>query len=76
MHDYDRLPADLRSWIATAVLPWRPRSVHRSFQRALAKTGDRQLALAELDRMQQRLIARDVQQVWGAEHPEAVRGAA
>ena len=25
--DYDRLPRDLRAWIANAELPWRPRSV-------------------------------------------------
>ncbi len=69
MREFDRLPAELRSWLATAVLPWRPRSVRRSFSRALARTGDRALALAELDLLQQRLIARDARQVWGADHP-------
>ncbi|MEM6679272.1 MAG: DUF6525 family protein [Pseudomonadota bacterium] len=69
MRDFDLLPAELRAWLAGAVLPWRPRSVRRSFERALARTGDRRLALAELDRLQQRLIARDARQIWGADHP-------
>ena len=24
MRDYDRLPPELRAWLAEAVLPWRP----------------------------------------------------
>lgn len=71
MREFDRLPAELRVWLASAALPWRPRSVRRSFARALARTGDRGLALAELDRIQRRLIARDARQVWGDEHPAA-----
>ncbi|GMG85492.1 hypothetical protein LNKW23_47140 [Paralimibaculum aggregatum] len=72
MREYDRLPADLRAWLASAVLPWRPRSVSRSFSRTLARTGDRNLALAELDRLQLRLIARDAAHVWGTDHPYAM----
>lgn len=74
MQEFDRLPAELRCWLATAALPWRPRSVRRSFDRALARTGDRDLALAELDRLQARLIARDARQVWGDDHPAAMAG--
>jgi hypothetical protein len=69
MREFDRLPAVLRHWLASAILPWRPRSVRRSFDRAFARTGDADLALAELGRLQQRLIAQDARQVWGADHP-------
>ncbi|MEO0819169.1 MAG: DUF6525 family protein [Pseudomonadota bacterium] len=65
MQDYDRLPAVLRAWLAGAVLPWRPRSVRQAFARAYARTRDEARALQELDRLQDRLIAKDAQQVWG-----------
>ena len=71
MREFDKLPADLRAWLAGAILPWRPRSVRRSFERAYSKTGDRAGALAELDRLQARLIAKDARSVWGLEHPLA-----
>lgn len=71
MRDYDRLPPDLRAWLAAAVLPWRPRSVLRAFEGALARSRDRARALDELDRLQQRLVARDARGVWGADHPDA-----
>lgn len=58
MADYDRLPPDLRAWLAQAVLPWSPRSVARAFGRALARRrGDRAAALSELDRLQTRRLA-------------------
>lgn len=69
MQDYDRLPAELRAWLASAVLPWRPRSVRRAFDKAYARTRDTQSALKELDRLQERRITKDVAQVWGANHP-------
>ncbi|MEM9782617.1 MAG: DUF6525 family protein [Pseudomonadota bacterium] len=71
MREFDRLPGDLRAWLAQAALPWRPRSVRQSFQRALRRTGDRPAALAELERIQQRLLARDAPRVWGGDHPAA-----
>ncbi|MEM1343975.1 MAG: DUF6525 family protein [Pseudomonadota bacterium] len=71
MREFDRLPADLRCWLAHAILPWAPRSVRRSFSRALAKTGDRSLALAELDRIESKLVARDARKIWGDDHPWA-----
>jgi len=66
MQDYDRLPAELRAWVATAALPWRAGSVRKSFEKALARTGSAQDALAELDALQDRLIAKDAKAVWGA----------
>lgn len=69
MREYDRLPAELRAWLAAAVLPWRPRSVQRAFERAVARTRDRTRALEELDRLQDKLVAKDARQVWGQEYP-------
>ncbi|WP_220748534.1 DUF6525 family protein [Jannaschia sp. AI_61] len=71
MSDYDRLPPHLRTWVASAVLPWGVKSVCTAYDRALTRTGDRDLALAELDAMQRRLIAKDATRVWGQTHPEA-----
>ncbi|MBD3765480.1 MAG: hypothetical protein IE927_12330 [Rhodobacterales bacterium] len=73
MRDFDRLPADLRARLAAAVLPWRPRSVRRAFDRALAETGDRGFALSRLTALQGRLVARDAAAVRGPDHP-AVQG--
>ena len=72
MREFDRLPAELRAWIAAADLPWRPRSVRRSYDRALSRTGDREKALEELDCLQNRLVAKDAQRIWGPEHPNAL----
>ena len=69
MRDYDRLPPALRQWLATAVLPWRPASVKRAFDRAYAQTRDVERALEELDRVQDRLVAKDVGRIWGPDHP-------
>lgn len=75
MQDYDRLPAELRTWLSSAALPWRPRSVRQTYERALAKTQSRDKALDELDRIQKRLIAKDARTIWGDDHPDAARGA-
>ncbi|MEL7254523.1 MAG: DUF6525 family protein [Pseudomonadota bacterium] len=71
MREYDGLPQELRAWVARADLPWRPGSVRRSFERALRDTGDVTRALEELDRLQERLIAKDAKKVWGEVHPRA-----
>lgn len=71
MREFDRLPQELRAWVAAADLPWRPRSVRRSFERALEETGNVDRALEELDRLQDRLIAKDAVKVWGEVHPRA-----
>lgn len=69
MRDYDRLPGMLRAWLTEAALPWRPQSVRRSFDRALARTGDVSLALEELSRLEARLLAKDGPRVWGDGYP-------
>jgi hypothetical protein len=72
MREFDRLPAELRAWLADAVLPWRPRSVRSAFDKAVARTQNTTRALEELDRLQKRLVAKDAQTVWGPDHPHAM----
>jgi hypothetical protein len=69
MREFDRLPAELRLWLARAVLPWRPRSVRLAYERALTRTRDPARALQELDHLQERLVAQDARLVWGRHHP-------
>lgn len=58
MADFDRLPPDLRAWLAAAVLPWSPRSVLQAFGKALAlHKSDRTAAIEELDRLEERRLA-------------------
>ncbi len=71
MRAFDRLPPALRVWLAHAALPWQPRSAHRAFKRALARTGDTARALQELDRLERQLVAQDAPRVWGRGHPAA-----
>ncbi|MCV6595249.1 MAG: DUF6525 family protein [Silicimonas sp.] len=71
MREYDALPKELRVWMAGAVLPWRAGSVQAAYGRALARTGDADLALAELDRVQAALVAKDAGRIWGQTHPAA-----
>ncbi|MDA9772588.1 DUF6525 family protein [Amylibacter sp.] len=68
--DYDRLPRELRAWVANAELPWRPRSVLKAYERAFLKTGDRNKAINELNYIQQRLVAKDAIVNWGKNHPK------
>ena len=69
MREFDRLPAELRVWLASAVLPWRPRSVRRAFDRAIARTRDTSRALEDLDRLQSRLVTQDARKVRGHKPP-------
>ena len=71
MREFDGLPTELRAWVASASLPWRPKSVRRAFDRALSRTQSTTLALRELDRIERNMIARDVRKIWGADHPDA-----
>lgn len=69
MREFDQLPPELRAWLSTAILAWRPGSVHRAFSGALARTKDRAQALEELDRLERSRIARDARRIWGPHHP-------
>ena len=59
MAEFDRLPADLRRWLAGAALPWSPRSALRAYQRALSDLRAPQAALARLDAIQAARLRRD-----------------
>ncbi|WP_172362260.1 DUF6525 family protein [Pseudogemmobacter hezensis] len=75
MDRFDRLPPELRHWLARAALPWSPQSAARLWQKALREAaGDRVAALSRLDRAEARLLARDGRQVWGADYPQAALG--
>ena len=65
MQDFDRLSQELRAWVAAADLPWRPRSVRKTFERALAKMGSREKAFEELSRIQGDFCQK-MQSVFGA----------
>lgn len=69
MQDYDLLPTELRTWIATADLPWGAQSVRRAYENAVARTGCKSEALSELDALQARLMAKDAVKVWGEGYP-------
>ncbi len=69
--DYDRLPPELRAWLAHADLPWSVRSARTAFERALARTSCPARAVADLDRMQRKQIAKDAARIWGRDHPAA-----
>lgn len=73
MSEYDRLPQELRLWLSSAMLPWRPRSVQAVYARALRRLGDADLAMSELGRIERNMIAKDARQIWGDEHPLAGR---
>lgn len=73
MDRYDRLPPELRSWLAAAALPWSPRSVLRLWNRLLREArGDVAAVLARLDRAEQKMLARDCPRIWGDSYPMEV----
>ncbi|MEL7093266.1 MAG: DUF6525 family protein [Pseudomonadota bacterium] len=72
MREFDALPPELRQWVADGLRPWRAGSVRKTYASAIARTGDAQSALAELDRIERAAVARDARKIWGADHPEAV----
>ena len=72
MAQYDRLPAELRLWLAGAALPWSAASALRLWQRALREAGgDISRARARLDRAEARMLTREAARIWGAAHPLA-----
>jgi hypothetical protein len=70
MRSYDALPADLRQWLADAMLPWSPASVRRAWLRAIREArGDLGAARAALSALERRRLERDVSRIWGPAHP-------
>lgn len=71
MSAYDRLPPDLRTWLAEAALPWSAASVLRLWQRAIRETGCAKAARDRLARAEQKTLAREAARVWGSAYPRA-----
>lgn len=69
MTAFDRLPPDLRAWLAGAALPWSAASALRLWQRALRETGSPQAARDRMARAEARTLAREAARVWGRAHP-------
>ena len=61
MAEYDRLPPALRRWLATAVLPWSPRSALRIWR--AAGSGDVDRALARLAAAEAATLAREARTI-------------
>lgn len=59
MRAYDRLPPDLRRWLAQAALPWSPRSCARLWEKAHRKGLGPDAARDLLSRIEARTLARD-----------------
>ena len=59
MRVYDRLPPDLRRWMAEAALPWSPASCLALWRRALAEGGSTEAALARLRQAEAAMLARE-----------------
>jgi len=59
MAAYDRLPPDLRKWLADASLPWSPKSAQRIWVKSLAKGMSHEEALAALARAEAATLSRD-----------------
>ena len=55
MKCYEELPYELRQWLASALLPWSPRSALKAYEKALRTIGSSEGALAELDKKHIRL---------------------
>ncbi|MDK3019666.1 DUF6525 family protein [Pseudodonghicola flavimaris] len=72
MRAFDRLPAELRGWLAGAALPWSPQSALKAWHRALARSGgDPAAARAWLSASEARQLRRDCARIWGPDHPAA-----
>ncbi|WP_128255375.1 DUF6525 family protein [Falsirhodobacter deserti] len=69
MARYDRLPEELRQWLAFAALPWSAQSALRIWQAAMAERPCPRHALDRLAAAEARLLARDAPRIWGGDHP-------
>ena len=61
LREFESLQRKLREWLRNAILPWSPKSVRRVYHRAFSNTGNIDTALAELERIQERQLAKDAQ---------------
>lgn len=69
---YDRLPPELRHWLAQAALPWSPTSALRLWNRYLRQSaGNADTARQRLDRIEARMLMKDAPRIWGFAPPNA-----
>jgi Family of unknown function (DUF6525) len=73
MDEFDRLPLELRRWLANAALPWSAASALRIWRRTLKKTGDSSTAIAHLKVVEQGTLCRETTAVWGQGYPSLHR---
>ena len=59
MYDYDRLPPELRHWLAQAALPWSPTSAYRIWQRARKQGYDSDAILNKLAQAEAKTLTRE-----------------
>lgn len=70
MERYDRLPAELRQWLAGAALPWSPQSALKLWTRLCRECGgDSEAIRRRLERAEARLLAKDAAKIRGAACP-------
>lgn len=70
MDRFDRLPPELRSWLAQAALPWSPRSSLKLWNKCVKKShGNSAEAVERLRRAEAKLLARDCGLIWGPGYP-------
>ena len=77
MAHYDRLPAELRLWLAGAALPWSPVSALKLWKRfERGCRGDTVVMRRRMDQTEARMLARDTPRIWGLGYPriEAATG--
>lgn len=66
IEQYDRLPPELRNWLAQAALPWSPVSALRVWTRAMRESaGDTDAVLRRLELIEARMLMKDAPQIWG-----------
>lgn len=65
MQDFDRLPPELRAWLAQAALPWSVRSVRKLWAQAKRHHPTPDAALRHLTQLEIRALQRDAPQIWG-----------
>lgn len=70
MDRYDRLPPELRQWLAAAALPWSPHSALKLWTRLCRECGgDTEAIRRRLERAEARMLAKDAAKIWGAAYP-------
>lgn len=67
---YDRLPPELRNWLAQAALPWSPVSALKLWARLCRESGgDTSAARKRLEQAEAKMLTKDAQKIWGAAYP-------